>query len=715
MEAHTETLLDGPLRSILDREPIGVAVYRPEKHGRDFRYVYANPAFEALHPGTPTVGSSYAEVWPLVADTLLRLLTRVLETGQPWTGRDVPIPLETEPGVGVTHRYTLDISRVELGGKHHLLEIARDTTAEFEAGREIEAARDRLEDVLLRMSDGFLALDRDWRCTFVNERALRSLDKTREEVVGRSFWELVPDGASPVLGEQLHKVMDDGETVSFDLFNSATRRWSTVRSNPTSEGIAVFVTDITERKAAEERTAGLLEGERLGRTFSGLLAAASSELGATRTPQDLLPHILRDAGLAMGAVGSAVTMRLPHGWRIAHGFGVHERLVGREFTDQQLPSHLRVLETGAPVVARDVRDAAGPNVRLADELAYRSFVINPLTFRQRVIGTLSFAFAEPTEHFPEIHLDFMARLAYVISASIEAERLFEERTEQAEYAEALNRINDAVHSTLEFDEIMERVVVETAKALDVDATAVHMHREGHWEFTYSHGLPEGLRRTRLADADSRLSMRVMRTREPLGVERRPARREGQRPAHGALRHNVARRGAPDRSRRGHRRAVLRLSRFLAGVHGDAGRLHREGRRDTRARPGERQALLGREGHRGPAAGVAARAARPHPRDRVRPLVPLGDGDGTRGRRLLRRLPDRGAADRDHGGRRGGQGARRGGAHLAGQERRARARHGDAQGARKGARPHQRGRVPRDEQRVVRHRVLRHPRLPDGHR
>lgn len=97
------------------------------------------------------------------------------------------------------------------------------------------------------------------------------------------------------------------------------------------------------------------------------------------------------------------------------------------------------------------------------------------------------------------------------------ERLYEERTMQVGFAEALNRINDSVHSTLDVDEIMNRVVVEIAEALDVDAAVVQVHRGDYWEFAYSHGLPQELQFVRLPDAEVPLSMTVLETRQPVIV------------------------------------------------------------------------------------------------------------------------------------------------------------------------------------------------------
>jgi serine phosphatase RsbU (regulator of sigma subunit) len=122
--------------------------------------------------------------------------------------------------------------------------------------------------------------------------------------------------------------------------------------------------------------------------------------------------------------------------------------------------------------------------------------------------------AQAVEALRNSHDELEARVA---DRTAKLETLYEERSKQADYAEALNRINESVHSTLDFDEIMNRVVVEITDALGVDATVVQVHREGHWEFAFEHGLPEGLRSARPPDADVPFSMTVLETRRPLVV------------------------------------------------------------------------------------------------------------------------------------------------------------------------------------------------------
>ena len=98
-------------------------------------------------------------------------------------------------------------------------------------------------------------------------------------------------------------------------------------------------------------------------------------------------------------------------------------------------------------------------------------------------------------------------------------QLFEERGRQAELAEALNRINQAVHSTLDFDVIMSRIVSEATKAAGLDAAAIHLlEDDDHWRFAYSYGLPPALSALRLSPEQAPLSKAVIEGGVPLVID-----------------------------------------------------------------------------------------------------------------------------------------------------------------------------------------------------
>jgi PAS domain-containing protein len=61
------------------------------------------------------------------------------------------------------------------------------------AERELLHANQRITNILESITDGFIALDKQWRFIFINGRAqeiLRPLNKAKESLLGVSHWEV---------------------------------------------------------------------------------------------------------------------------------------------------------------------------------------------------------------------------------------------------------------------------------------------------------------------------------------------------------------------------------------------------------------------------------------------------------------------------------------------------------------------------------------------
>jgi PAS domain S-box-containing protein len=66
--------------------------------GRELRFVLVNPAYQAIAPGTPMLGRTYAEVFPeAAANGAEERFHRVLETGEPWTVARYHAPIRGKP------------------------------------------------------------------------------------------------------------------------------------------------------------------------------------------------------------------------------------------------------------------------------------------------------------------------------------------------------------------------------------------------------------------------------------------------------------------------------------------------------------------------------------------------------------------------------------------------------------------------------------------
>ena len=126
-----------------------------------------------------------------------------------------------------------------------------------------------VERILAGSSDGFVAFDRDFRCTYVNEAAARMLGRSAEQVLGQQARTLFSDPAADRLAEDLEFAMRDRMRVEIEHFDSARARWHEIRVYPIEGGLCVHLVDITARKTA----AGALgDRDRCRDEFHAMLA-----------------------------------------------------------------------------------------------------------------------------------------------------------------------------------------------------------------------------------------------------------------------------------------------------------------------------------------------------------------------------------------------------------------------------------------------------------
>lgn len=107
--------------------------------------------------------------------------------------------------------------------------------------------------ILENMSDAFLALDAQWRFTYINAQAEKLYRRTREELSGKIIWEAFPELQGTRFFEALYTAMETQQPVWLEEYSPAQTQWLEIRIHPSKYGLAVYYTDITERKQAEQR------------------------------------------------------------------------------------------------------------------------------------------------------------------------------------------------------------------------------------------------------------------------------------------------------------------------------------------------------------------------------------------------------------------------------------------------------------------------------
>ena len=72
-------------------------------------------------------------------------------------------------------------------------------------------------EILESISDGFYALDRDWRFIYVNKRAASNLGLEPQDIIGQNIWEKFPQIIGPEHEIHYRKAMQEGKSQEFEI------------------------------------------------------------------------------------------------------------------------------------------------------------------------------------------------------------------------------------------------------------------------------------------------------------------------------------------------------------------------------------------------------------------------------------------------------------------------------------------------------------------
>jgi PAS domain S-box-containing protein len=126
-----------------------------------------------------------------------------------------------------------------------------DFTERRQAKRALQESWRRLADVMENIPGGFVAFDRNWNFTYINAWAAHNVGRQSQDLIGKNLWATFPKVLGTSYESYYRRVMGERVAVHFEALGVVTDRWYENRVFPTPEGIAVFATDITERKGLE--------------------------------------------------------------------------------------------------------------------------------------------------------------------------------------------------------------------------------------------------------------------------------------------------------------------------------------------------------------------------------------------------------------------------------------------------------------------------------
>jgi PAS domain S-box-containing protein len=141
-----------------------------------------------------------------------------------------------------------------VGAHLEMARVRRDAARrESELRTEVRRAQEQAAAILESITDGFVALDSQWRFTHVNAEAERMNGIRREDQIGKIQWELFPATCGTRLESEWRRAVAEQVAVQFEFYYEPWDSWFQNKAYPTKDGgLSVFYHDITARKRSEE-------------------------------------------------------------------------------------------------------------------------------------------------------------------------------------------------------------------------------------------------------------------------------------------------------------------------------------------------------------------------------------------------------------------------------------------------------------------------------
>jgi two-component system, sporulation sensor kinase E len=130
----------------------------------------------------------------------------------------------------------------------------------------LEVTNRKVVNILENITDGYFALDRSWRFTYLNKASEKIFFNSRENLLGKIIWEVIPEHINQAFFELYSTAIAEQKPVYFEMQICPEGDWVEVHAYPTEDGLSVYFRDITQRKRvevalrrSEERSARLLK------------------------------------------------------------------------------------------------------------------------------------------------------------------------------------------------------------------------------------------------------------------------------------------------------------------------------------------------------------------------------------------------------------------------------------------------------------------------
>jgi two-component system, cell cycle sensor histidine kinase and response regulator CckA len=146
----------------------------------------------------------------------------------------------------------------------------RELTERNQARAALVESAQTMTNILEKTTDGFFAVDSEWKLTYINAEAEAMVGQKRDALLGGLLWEKFPALVGSIFQTNYERVMAEHVAIEFEAVDATGKIWYDVHAYPSNGGVSVFFRDISERKKSETERLTTSKLESLGTLAGGI-------------------------------------------------------------------------------------------------------------------------------------------------------------------------------------------------------------------------------------------------------------------------------------------------------------------------------------------------------------------------------------------------------------------------------------------------------------
>jgi PAS domain S-box-containing protein len=164
-----------------------------------------------------------------------------------------------------------------------------------------------LNDVMFDIDDQITTFDRFWHFTYVNDAAAKYLDKSADELIGRSVWEMCPELVGTEFYEAMHRAATEQVVVKLMRHCGRSSRWLEQHIYPSASGVTLLAFELNSRSAPVEEDVAVEETSHVPIGRDDMVAIVAHELRGSLAPLgsgvEFLKRVEHDSEAVRNTVG----------------------------------------------------------------------------------------------------------------------------------------------------------------------------------------------------------------------------------------------------------------------------------------------------------------------------------------------------------------------------------------------------------------------------